>query len=153
MLRKVKSGKSGAKVKKLRPGTIYFIHAQGTNRYKIGLTTRPYTARLKQLNSTQSAYPLVTVKTILVRDVRAAEKQLHHQFAHYRRHGEWFEFNNHQVKQVCSAMSKIAGTSKSYVFKLKHLIVVLVSMVLASFALTHCQQSTPTTTHKQNLTR
>jgi T5orf172 domain len=150
MLRNVR--KSGAKVKKLRPGTIYFIHAQGTNRYKIGLTTRPYIARLKQLNSTQSAYPLVTVKTILVRDVNTAEKLLHHQFANYRRHGEWFEFNRRQVKQVCREMSKIAG-KKNYVFQLKHLIVVLASMVLASFTLTHCQQQQSTTIHKQNLTR
>ncbi|MBW4668396.1 MAG: GIY-YIG nuclease family protein [Cyanomargarita calcarea GSE-NOS-MK-12-04C] len=41
-----------------KTGHIYFIHAVGTSRYKIGLTTRSVKERLDELNSSQSAYPL-----------------------------------------------------------------------------------------------
>ena len=41
-----------------KPGYIYLIHAQGTDRYKIGLTTRSVEVRLAELNSSQSPYPL-----------------------------------------------------------------------------------------------
>ncbi|NER25978.1 MAG: GIY-YIG nuclease family protein, partial [Symploca sp. SIO1C2] len=37
-----------------KPGFIYLIHAQETDRYKIGLTTRSVEARFAELNSSQS---------------------------------------------------------------------------------------------------
>ncbi|MBW4600691.1 MAG: hypothetical protein KME29_14110 [Calothrix sp. FI2-JRJ7] len=47
------------------------------------------------------------------------------------------------------------GTNKNYVFKLKHLIIGLATMVLAGFTLTRCSShaAAPTTTQKQTLTR
>lgn len=85
-------------------GHIYFIQASGTNRYKIGLTTRPIEERMKELNSRQSAYPLVLIHSVLA-NVRTVEKELHKAFSDYRVHGEWFEMMSNEVQQVRNALS------------------------------------------------
>ena len=68
---------------------VYLLHAQGTKSYKIGMTTRPVTERLKEINGRQSPFPIVLVKYVKVADARALEKKLHQQFAKYRNHNEW----------------------------------------------------------------
>ncbi|NDJ21003.1 hypothetical protein GS682_04950 [Nostoc sp. B(2019)] len=87
-------------------GTVYLLNAKGTNRYKIGYTNRHFQARLTEIGGRQSPYPLVAIKTILVEDAHAIELALHRQFAQQRKHGEWFEFNPYQLRQVRRAMDK-----------------------------------------------
>lgn len=126
---------------KSKIGTIYFIHARGTNRYKIGLTTRPFEERFKELNSSQSAYPLEAVKTVLVKNVNEAESQLHKHFGDYRRHGEWFEFNKSQVETVKQEMSRIAQTSGREGKGIKDFIMGVIGITLLGLMLNYCQGS------------
>ena len=88
-------------------GHIYFIQASGTNRYKIGLTTRPIEDRMKELNSKQSAYPLVLIASVQVANVKVVEKELHKAFSAYRVHGEWFELMSNEVQLVRNALTRL----------------------------------------------
>ncbi|NEP14430.1 MAG: GIY-YIG nuclease family protein [Symploca sp. SIO2C1] len=83
-----------------KPGYIYLIHAQETDRYKIGLTTRSVEARFAELNSSQSPYPLEIIDWFETDNVTDDEEYLHEKFADYRVHGEWFVFDKRTLKEV-----------------------------------------------------
>ncbi|NER97848.1 MAG: GIY-YIG nuclease family protein [Symploca sp. SIO1B1] len=83
-----------------KPGYIYLIHAQETDRYKIGLTTRSVEARFAELNSSQSPYPLEIIDWFETDNVTDDEEYLHEKFTDYRVHGEWFTFDTKTLKQV-----------------------------------------------------
>lgn len=143
MARKKKPTTKGNKTNKSNYGTVYFIHAQGTRRYKIGLTTREFSERLKELNSTQSPYPLVPIKTILVKDVKSVEAQLHKQFGEYRKHGEWFELNDNQVKQVSHTMMQISNGYNSPGRGIKEFIIVGSVIATVTLLFNYCQNQQP----------
>lgn len=90
-----------------KPGFIYLIHAKGTNRYKIGLTTRSVEQRFAELNGSQSPYPLELLEFIETDNVTETEGHLHGKFALQRRHGEWFEFNNRQLREVLREFDRL----------------------------------------------
>ncbi|WP_292808715.1 GIY-YIG nuclease family protein [Nostoc sp. JL23] len=118
--------------------TVYLIHAKGTIRYKIGYTNRPFEQRLAELSSGQSPYPLIAIKTILVEDAHTIELGLHHKFSSFRYYGEWFEFTNHQLKEVCKAMDKATrhqGRGLSFLLMIAGLITLLCPLFLKQ-----CQQ-------------
>ncbi|UKP00970.1 GIY-YIG nuclease family protein [Nostoc sp. UHCC 0870] len=73
-------------------GYVYLIHAEGTNRYKIGRSVNPVT-RLEQLKA-QSPYPLRIIDSFWTPDAINDEKYFHEQYKEYRRFGEWFEFSD-----------------------------------------------------------
>lgn len=83
-----------------KPGYVYLIHAEGTDRYKIGLTTRSVQARLAELNSSQSPYPLEVIDWFETDNVTTDEGYLHEKFAAYRVHNEWFQFDKKALKKV-----------------------------------------------------
>jgi hypothetical protein len=89
------------------PGHIYLIHAQGTDRYKIGLVKSPRTPqdRIKELNSKQSAFPLELIYSIETNDTFGTEKALHRHYDKQRVHGEWFKFDS--IDDVVSNMSHL----------------------------------------------
>ena len=89
-----------------KKGTVYLINAKGTSRYKIGYTNRPFEQRLTELSGGQSPFPLIPTKTILVEDAHTIELGLHHKFTLFRKYGEWFEFDNRQLKEVIKTMDK-----------------------------------------------
>jgi hypothetical protein len=93
-------------------GTVYLINAKGTSRYKIGYTNRRFENRLAEINRGQIPYPLTATKTILVEDACTVELTLHHQFAKFRKYGEWFEFDSRSLKDVCKAMDKLQRQGK-----------------------------------------
>lgn len=97
-----------------KPGYIYLIHAEGTSRYKIGLTTRSVEQRLAELNSSQSPYPLRLIDVIETEDVTETEGYLHQKFSHYRKHGEWFEFNQRQLKEVMKEYDRLHYGDKGW---------------------------------------
>lgn len=100
-----------------KPGFIYLIHAQGTRRYKIGLTTRSVELRFNELNSSQSPYPLDLIESIAVSNVTESEEYLHHKFSLNRRHGEWFEFNRRELKAVLREFEKLEnGYVRRFIF-------------------------------------
>jgi hypothetical protein len=89
-------------------GFVYFFKADGTNRYKIGLTNN-LDRRSKEINRGQAPFPVTLQWSIAVNDTHAAETKLHHRFSENRRHGEWFEFTDSQLSEVKQAYSEIAG--------------------------------------------
>jgi hypothetical protein len=100
-----------------KPGFIYLIHAKDTKRYKVGLTTRTPEQRLAELNSSQSPYPLELIKVIETNNVTETESYLHKRFALQRRHGEWFEFNDWQLREVITEFERLeSGNQASFRF-------------------------------------
>jgi Meiotically up-regulated gene 113 len=79
---------------------VYLIRADGTDRYKIGLTDRHPETRLKELNRQQSAYPLLLEYYVEVPDSAVAENHFHQRYQRYRQHGEWFEMSRSLSAQV-----------------------------------------------------
>ncbi|NES25921.1 MAG: GIY-YIG nuclease family protein [Symploca sp. SIO3E6] len=83
-----------------KPGYIYLIHAVGSDRYKIGLTTRSVEARLAELNSSQSPYPLELIDWFETPNVTEDEAYFHEKYSAHRVHGEWFSFDKKTLKEV-----------------------------------------------------
>ncbi|MEH2201239.1 GIY-YIG nuclease family protein [Nostoc sp.] len=111
-----------------KKGTVYLVNAKGTNRYKIGYTNRPFEQRLTELSGGQSPFPLIATKTILVEDAQTIELGLHHKFTSFRKHGEWFEFDNRQLKEVIKTMDKATkqqGKKLSFLLMIAGLITLL----------------------------
>lgn len=73
-----------------REGYVYLVHAEGTDRYKIGRSVNPIT-RIQELQK-QSPYPLRLIRTSWSLDAIADEAWLHEHFKDCRIFGEWFEF-------------------------------------------------------------
>ncbi|MDM9583149.1 GIY-YIG nuclease family protein [Nostoc sp. GT001] len=122
-------------------GTVYLINAKGTNRYKIGYTNRPFEQRLTELSGGQSPFPLIATKTILVEDAHTIELGLHHKFTSFRKHGEWFEFDNRQIKEVCKAMDKMQSQRVSIPKPIPFLLMIAGLITLLSpLFLKQCQQ-------------
>jgi hypothetical protein len=97
-----------------KPGFIYLIHAKGTNRYKIGLTTRSVEQRFAELNGNQSPYPLVLLEVISTDNVTETEGNLHSKFSLQRRHGEWFEFTNRQLREVLKEFERLENGDRGW---------------------------------------
>ncbi len=97
-----------------KPGYIYLINAKGTRRYKIGLTTRDVEQRFNELNSSQSPYPLELVTYIETDNVTETEGYLHQRYAFQRRHGEWFEFTNRELKGVLREFDRLENGDRGW---------------------------------------
>ncbi len=97
-----------------KPGFIYLIHAKGTRRFKIGLTTRSVEARFAELNGSQSPYPLELIEAIETDNVTTTEGYLHDKFRLQRRHGEWFEFDNRQLKEVLKEFDRLQNGNRGW---------------------------------------
>lgn len=76
------------------PGYVYIIHSAG--RYKIGLSASPQT----RLPAIQSPFPIEIICLIPTDNMRLLEEQLHEQFNHVRKYGEWFELSDVDVKSI-----------------------------------------------------
>lgn len=86
-------------------GWIYLIHAEETQRYKIGKTARTRLAsRIKEIQG-QSPYPLEVVNAFWSTDLKTDEVSLHKKFSTYRAFGEWFEFAHPVIDLVNSAFN------------------------------------------------
>lgn len=82
-----------------KAGYIYLIHAEGTNRYKIGRSVNPI-ARVGDIQK-QSPYPLKIIKSAWTLDTHFDEAKLHQKFARRRVFGEWFNFGDDIEKDNC----------------------------------------------------
>jgi|GEM_PF-2575202 len=81
-------------------GYVYLLNAEGTNRYKIGITD-DLERRVNQLNKGQAPFPVAITLAQQVADKRKVESTLHAVLSEYRTHGEWFEFDGPQLEAVC----------------------------------------------------
>jgi len=73
-------------------GYLYIIHAEGSNKYKIGITSRDPNQRLKELQ-TASPSELSIKKLYNFRDPIAMEKFIHDRLDRFKTVGEWFELD------------------------------------------------------------
>lgn len=78
---------------------VYLFHAIGTDLYKIGMTGQDVENRLSQVNS-HSPVPVRLVAVKYCHDAKKYEKALHDECHRYRKHGEWFEFNQDELNAV-----------------------------------------------------
>jgi|694.fasta_scaffold14691_1 hypothetical protein len=102
--------------KKEKSGYVFIFYAQhpGSKRYKIGFA-EDVNRRLKTLNGKQSPYPVITIKSVKVINAVSLEKTLHSKYAEYRKHNEWFDFEDDQLASVLQDMDeleRISGSSK-----------------------------------------
>ena len=91
----------------MESGYIYFVHADGTNRYKIGLTV-DLDRRMRELNGKQAPFENKLLWSIEVSDMRSAEKDLHDMFSNRRVNGEWFTFNANELDEVKGKYDRIS---------------------------------------------
>lgn len=75
-----------------REGYIYLIHAEGTNRYKIGRSVNPI-ARAADIQK-QSPYQLKIIESAWTLDAPFDEAELHKCYAKWKVFGEWFSFGS-----------------------------------------------------------
>lgn len=73
---------------------VYVIHAEGTNRVKIG-RTKDIASRLRDLR-TASPFPLRLIE--LYPASRKLETIMHRKLKQYRRSGEWFLIGSHSLQ-------------------------------------------------------
>lgn len=85
---------------------IYLI-SDNESRYKIGFSSNPK-SRLKQLQ-TGGATVYDLLYEIECNHTTKVEKTLHRYYAQYRRHGEWFELIEEDVKNFPNMVKKIEG--------------------------------------------
>jgi len=91
----------------MKTGYIYFVHADGTNRYKIGLTV-DLDRRMRELNGKQAPFENKLLWSIEVSDMRSAEKDLHDMFSNRRVNGEWFLFDESELSGVEDEYDRIS---------------------------------------------
>lgn len=77
-------------------GFLYVIGYGNSNRYKIGVTSRKPSDRLKELQ-TGAADELQLIKSYQFKNPRTMEAKLHEYFKHSRKSGEWFEVENSSI--------------------------------------------------------
>jgi len=78
---------------------IYILNAQGTDLYKIGITTRTTSKRIKNLQ-TGNGNIIIEVYKHESEYANVIEKMLHRHFSHLRNKGEWFNFSEISVEDV-----------------------------------------------------
>lgn len=97
-------------MKRNKSGIIYLVHAQGTSRYKLGITSQPMEKYIKSLQS-RSPFQLAVVHTIKAKNYHQVESHLHRQFKNKQvkieGSKEWFSFNPWQINfEVKPAMNR-----------------------------------------------
>jgi len=90
-------------------GHVYIIQMLGTNFYKIGMTRQknPY----DRIKSAETYAPLGIKEIKIIESVYPSklEKELHNDFKHKRKKGEWFELNNNDLKLIDDKYSVSQG--------------------------------------------
>ena len=88
-------------------GFVYLIEAEGSGRFKIGLTKRTPDYRLKQI-ANSSPFPLKLVAFIESNDSVNLERLWHQRFSDYRVFNEWFELTPERVEEFVGAAQEVA---------------------------------------------
>lgn len=89
---------------------VYLLHAQGTNRFKIGHSQDPI-RRQNAINNASSPFPIKLITCYLSPDAHNEEQKLHREFKERRVYGEWFEFDS--VDQARELTSKELGITET----------------------------------------
>ena len=87
---------------------VYILHAQGTNRFKIGHSKDPV-KRQDAINKASSPFPIKLIAYYPLPDSYNGEQMLHREFSNKRVWGEWFEFDSvNQIKKLTSEKLGVA---------------------------------------------
>ena len=71
---------------------VYLLHAEGSDRFKIGHSNNPE-GRCQKIRQ-QSPFPISLVCSYIVINAHECEQKLHKMFSHRRIHREWFVFES-----------------------------------------------------------
>lgn len=85
-------------------GFVYLIHCEDTSFYKIGKTTRDIKYRLKSLQS-MNPFRLTLVTKAEVKESSLIEKEMQDFFRNNNVRGEWFSFNDNEIKEVIAKVN------------------------------------------------
>ena len=80
------------KLEDLDDDFVYLLHAEGSDRFKIGHSNNPE-GRCQKIRQ-QSPFPISLVCSYMVINAHECEQKLHKMFSHRRIHGEWFVFES-----------------------------------------------------------
>jgi hypothetical protein len=80
------------KLEDLDDDFVYLLHAEGSDRFKIGHSNNPE-GRCQKIRQ-QSPFPISLVCSYMVINAYECEQKLHKMFSHRRIHGEWFVFES-----------------------------------------------------------
>ncbi len=88
----------------VRKGFVYILSTREEKKFlKIGMTTRPVTDRVKEINAaTGVLFPYSVRAVFKVTDAAKAEKMIHEKFANYRVRGdrEFFEISFQMAQRI-----------------------------------------------------
>ena len=102
-------------------GHVYIIQMLGTNYYKIGMTAQenPY----KRIEAAKTYAPLGIKEIKIIESVYPykLEKELHKDFKHKRKNGEWFELDTNDLKLIEDKYSVSQGKLLKTLEKCLHL--------------------------------
>lgn len=91
---------------------VYILNAQGTNLFKIGITTRTTAKRIKNLQ-TGNSNKIVEVYKHESDYANIIERCLHRHYAHLRQTGEWFNFDDISIEEVKTKLHTFEEVVKS----------------------------------------
>ena len=95
-----------------QPGFVYILHAEGTNRFKIGYSADP--EKRCQSVSQQSPFSIVLIHSYPSDNAYRDEQKLHNMFSNRRVHGEWFCFDSiEHIKVLIDEFFEIKSSNKS----------------------------------------
>jgi len=95
-----------------QPGFVYILHAEGTNRFKIGYSADP--EKRCQSVSQQSPFSIVLIHSYPSDNAYRDEQKLHNMFSNRRVHGEWFCFDSiEHIKVLIDEFFEIKSLNKS----------------------------------------
>lgn len=83
---------------------VYVINAVGTDLYKIGLTRRPLTERIAQLQ-TACPYDLELAFAIKAKRADSLEREIQRFCAPWHRRGEWYELPHDFLGEILQSFT------------------------------------------------
>ena len=88
---------------------VYLMKDLRNNTYKIGISINP-SIREKTLQSEQPKMELIAFKKYINRKIAGSiEKALHETYSHKRKRGEWFNFDNEDIKELSATLDDKNG--------------------------------------------
>ena len=84
---------------------IYILHAEGTSKFKIGITKGKVSNRIKSLQ-TANPYTLVEYFSLESKYASQVERATHRFHSTNRLNGEWFEFTPQELKKAIESIKK-----------------------------------------------
>ena len=93
--------------------SLYLLNAKGTCFYKIGITKKNIEKRISNL---QTGCPYKLTLILEIEGNNDTEKELHNEYQNFKEHGEWFKFEDDEIKYVIQYIkSKDKNNPEKYI--------------------------------------